>query len=689
MEVKHNLTLCLTSPRGADIDAVQGDGARTLVCRLMSGALPWIVPNGVTAGISYELPGSEPGYYDTLRDGTPACTIEDNVVSTVLDPVLTAQPGQVKISLILREGEKQVATFPMCLRVSGMPGLGHTDNWDPPVDGFAGKIYFGGEGGALIPLGVGHGIEIEQQEDGTLRLVAEGFDGVLGQIENAAERSEEASGQAASWSEMASAAQGSAWDAANQAETSAQDAQAAAENAGASRDTAVRAVGEAQSAAGRSESAAGRAEAAAQRAENAQETVSSAVDSHNTNLAAHPYFHGRINDLEDRLNTALNSAVFHIPQTLTAEQRRTARDNIGAGQAIVCEAEGEVITLSDSADDMLRGMRIYGKTTQDGTPTPDAPVELVSAGASGSIGVTVVGKNLIDPEGITTAGNTNIYAWRETGKILPAGTYTMQYVKSPDKLLNGIYVRKHKSNETIKAAYGVNVLTFELDKTTSVWLDFYMANGLPSLEADSIMLEFGPMATEYEPYKGQVLTALTPNGLPGIPVTSGGNYTDDNGQEWVCDEVDYKRGVYVQRVEKVSSPVHIVTRTNTKEYHCAAQSPTVAGGRGFCNITNTYAWNGTDSVHFYVGSKGVNVFTPIDFDAEANTIEALCLLATPIETPLSAEEIAAFRALHTNYPSTTIWSDAGAGMEVEYVADTKAYIDNKFNDLAAALVRNT
>ena len=51
--------------------------------------------------------------------------------------------------------------------------------------------------------------------------------------------------------------------------------------------------------------------------------------------------------------------------------------------------------------------------------------------------------------------------------------------------------------------------------------------------------------------KSQTLTLQTPNTLPGIPVSSGGNYTDENGQQWVCDEVDLARGVYVQHVTKI------------------------------------------------------------------------------------------------------------------------------------------
>ena len=61
-------------------------------------------------------------------------------------------------------------------------------------------------------------------------------------------------------------------------------------------------------------------------------------------------------------------------------------------------------------------------------------------------------------------------------------------------------------------------------------------------------------------------------------------------------------------------------------------------------------------------------------------------LANPIERDLTPEEIAAYKTLHTNYPSTVISNDAGAHMEVSYVADTKNYIDNKFAALNKAVL---
>lgn len=48
----------------------------------------------------------------------------------------------------------------------------------------------------------------------------------------------------------------------------------------------------------------------------------------------------------------------------------------------------------------------------------------------------------------------------------------------------------------------------------------------------------------------QTISINTPGlgGVHGFPVTSGGNYTDDRGQQWVCDEIDIVRGVFIRRI---------------------------------------------------------------------------------------------------------------------------------------------
>ena len=57
---------------------------------------------------------------------------------------------------------------------------------------------------------------------------------------------------------------------------------------------------------------------------------------------------------------------------------------------IICDESGTVITVQNSADRPLRGLTVYGKTTQGGIPSEDAPVEMHSVGDSGDIIVSVL-----------------------------------------------------------------------------------------------------------------------------------------------------------------------------------------------------------------------------------------------------------------------------------------------------------
>lgn len=57
-----------------------------------------------------------------------------------------------------------------------------------------------------------------------------------------------------------------------------------------------------------------------------------------------------------------------------------------------------------------------------------------------------------------------------------------------------------------------------------------------------------------------------------------------------------------------------------------------------------------------------------------------------VEDYLSPEEAQEILELNTYKPTTTIWSDQNVDMEIKYIADPKSYIDNKFNELASAIV---
>ncbi len=190
-------------------------------------------------------------------------------------------------------------------------------------------------------------------------------------------------------------------------------------------------------------------------------------------------------------------------------------------------------------------------------------------------------------------------------------------------------------------------------------------------------IEYGTVATAYEPYKTpQTLTLSTPGGLPGIPVTSGGNYTDESGQQWICDEIDLKRGKYVQRVGKtVVDGVNLKFEVKNGYWNLpdGITPGIMSGSLPICNICPQYGgYVGINTVTgflFFRGAWAEQYFADADaINNFAQTTNIVFMYATesPIETDLPAEEIAAYKALHTYSPTTTVSNDAEAWMQVEY-----------------------
>lgn len=224
-------------------------------------------------------------------------------------------------------------------------------------------------------------------------------------------------------------------------------------------------------------------------------------------------------------------------------------------------------------------------------------------------------------------------------------------------------------------------------------------NGIPSHENPVPIVSAGDdgeisITLSDSDEQSQSLTFQTPNGLPGIPVDSGGNYTDASGQQWVCDEIDFARRVYVQRTKYARLPGsgyttdienlekrYVITvsqifgRIINKRYPIITTvgktlSPISQSAQGqiFQYEGNVY-WYCTD---YFSSLEELNAFL------DENEVMIVGHLATPVEIPLSEEEIAAYRALHA-YDGTTVVTpdDALAQVEVDYIVKPKAYIEKK------------
>lgn len=518
----------------------------------------------------------------------------------------------------------------------------------------------------------------------------------------------------------ASDAQGymqTASDAATAANASAKSAEgskaAAASSATAAAGSATAAAGDAKTA---SDAAAGAKDAKAAAVAAQKDAAASKAAAANSSAAAKISEDAAAKSAADANSTA-NSINNSMMQIAALQKRQNV---------LVGSETGNPIDVDDAFAAPLCGLTVYGRSTQDGTPTPDAPVPIVSAGDSGSVAVRLTGANMLEgtKPGVksTTYGIT--YTINENG-VLITGTATktfnislhedqkyrltrgIYYLTtsglSPSTMLNFYYIGKFSSDfQNYKA-----ILTRDLNHS----LQLQILEGATVNITVQVSLTRNEFTT-YSPYREQLLTLPTPNGLPGIPVTSGGNYTDQNGKQWICDEVDLERGVKVQRV-KVLDLLDSNGFDNDRTWHINTKINFGAGTsyipvewftpvtKCLCNTfpvqMNKYQ-TGTDAdLSIYYSRTGDVIslksalFNPKGQHATVSEAKAwftahptyLYVPIEPIETTLTPAEIAAYKALTAYAPDTVVQASDGAGVKLEYQRDVNRVVKNLEDAIAS------
>ena len=248
-------------------------------------------------------------------------------------------------------------------------------------------------------------------------------------------------------------------------------------------------------------------------------------------------------------------------------------------------------TINNAVDYPLLGLSLYGKSTQDGTPTPETPVDIVSVGDSGSVTITV-----------------------DNGDSMSA-------------------------------------------------------------------------------------TAAITSALPlcGIPVDNGGNYTDSNGQQWICDELIYNAdgtGKIVKHTSKYtfSGNENFVLRGNNNAYVYSINNLLIYKHySGVRSVSDKYICAGTafdsasaiktlkigENQFFYnEGFKtdnyvyfGSSCTTLEDFKSEIAGSTIIYPLAEPQEIELTAADVSALMQLRTYSGVTDISNSGNADMDVKYCTD--------------------
>lgn len=218
-----------------------------------------------------------------------------------------------------------------------------------------------------------------------------------------------------------------------------------------------------------------------------------------------------------------------------------------------------------------------------------------------------------------------------------------------------------------------------------------------TIEIKDIQLELGSTATPYKSYPHpQSLTLNLNNGLPGIPVSSDGNYTDDTGQQWICDEVDLERGVYVQRVYSIIVDGEDVTFSQAGQY-CnmnlkkLPSAKTFSGMSQMAEARSTFTsepWNFNPEMGFLYLIKE-NYAETINESCKEHSGEVMYALETPIETPLTDSDIATYNSIRTYDGTTVVRATDDVGLSVTYgrkinmannTLKTRIILNNKTTD---------
>lgn len=97
---------------------------------------------------------------------------------------------------------------------------------------------------------------------------------------------------------------------------------------------------------------------------------------------------------------------------------------------------------------------------------------------------------------------------------------------------------------------------------------------------------------------------------------------------------------------------------------------------------NSIGQGGDNGINVYISVEGITTEEDLKTFLAENPIEVEYELATPITEEIDID----LDGLSMFYPTTVISNDCNANMEVTYIADTKAYIDKKFAELATVMV---
>ena len=377
---------------------------------------------------------------------------------------------------------------------------------------------------------------------------------------------------------------------------------------------------------------------------------------------------------------------------------------------IVDTAEGRTITATDCSN-KNPNVYIFGESTQDGMPTMENPVEIVNK-VTDSVTLYVHNKNLLTAQftednkitDTATKDDYTVYNASYPFYITKGNTYTFSFesdgtagsASGTDTVQAGVFdVANGKHYMTMSDKY----LTFTAAHTGKCSFRYDINKNGCTHSFWNFQIEVGDIKTEYVEGNKQSIEITLSEPLRCIPIESGGNYTDDMGQQYLADVICEKDGqigvlrcVNYMRLTSNGFTLFKEYENGNKISFQKSLGLNYYNESGLCThfeLSHSYnvdtMWL-PDTRIIVTVSDDYTLDTFKTFLNENEVYLAVTCKNNPTFEVFNEEVQEKFKALNTYYGITNVNNSAGAYNKIEYVADTKLYIDNKINEIAKAVV---
>ena len=391
--------------------------------------------------------------------------------------------------------------------------------------------------------------------------------------------------------------------------------------------------------------------------------------------------------------------------------------------------KGSVVDINDGAEARkLTNVRYFGKTTQDGIPSvssPSVPVSLldkqnfktyitttknileVNATTATVSGVTfTVASGQIRLSGTTTADDVIFDLNYEQGKLnIPVGTWRMS---GPSNTY--VYIQLYVDGQLVGQTRSTETLVTVPEGATESYVRLKISGTTGSNVSGTIVSpmlvsaddkDTSPTFEKFNKESFSTTFSNLSNGIHGVPVTSGGNYTDSTGQQWLADCVDFAKGTIDRSFKEITlnGTETWVVQTYSNQpagmycYRLAFDNKRVGEGLSRCshfqNVNKcwefkqgcfTFSDHGSNRYSYFI----TDIATIEEWKSwlASNNVKFVYATTNIESEQLSEHNLSQFSVIAVTKSHCRITNDKNCEMEVTYVVDTKTYIETALDEKA-------